>query len=226
MAKDKGNVIDFHKEAAKRGKTLPSKARSSVTQTITRGDNNLQIAGNSNTINVAAKANPKIIIQPSITSIAGTPLLKSAIQQRFNKLGEEREKRFGTNAYPTMYRKFKSDFNIKNLPWTTVWDWPAECADGIIKYLEEKYANTIQGRIENASKKEGYLASRPQLFKQERELLTILGLTQQSPIVGKMLWDVFSVLSHTELTHVQLWQLVCCLQGLVNRTRENEAGNS
>ncbi len=217
--KKKATVIDFGKEAAKRGKTVVKKAKPAVSQVVEKGNNNTQIAGDNNTthVNITTKASPKIQIQPSTTSIGGDPALKTAIIERFNKLGEAREKRFGKSAYQVMYVTFKKDFGIKNGAWTIIWNWPAENAGAIIKYLDALYNNTIPGRVEKAAKKEGYIHTKPQLFKQETELLAFLGYTTKSPEVKQMLQERFGVTSHAHLTQQQLWHLVCHLEGLVKK---------
>jgi hypothetical protein len=140
-----------------------------------------------------------------------------AIKERFNRLGETREKRFGKQAYQVLFSNFKKDFGIKNAPYTIIWDWPIECADTIIKYLDDKYSNTIQGKIENAAKRTGYIHSKGQLFKKEVELLGFLGLSTKSHDVRKMLHDFFGAESHTELTNLEHWQLVCYLEGQVKK---------
>ncbi len=92
-----------------------------------------QIGGD---LHLKTDKSPKINILPSPESIGGNPLLKQSIIDRLNKLGEEREKRFGKSAYSTMYGKFKRDFGIKKeQQWTKIWLWPEACAAQIIKYL-------------------------------------------------------------------------------------------
>ena len=209
------NVIDFRAAAAKRGKILLGKVLPAVSQVVKKGSNNTQIAGNNNdvTIHVTTKAAPKIKIEPSLSSIGGNPMLKTAIQERFNRLGDERKKRYGDSAYPAMYVKFKSDFQIKKSAWTVIWSWPVECAATIIDYLDNKFANTIQGRIEKAASRENYIPTRPHLYKREKELLSCLGLESESNELKQMLHDFFGVTSHTKLTHQEHWRFVQYLEG-------------
>lgn len=234
-------IIDFRKEAAKRGKDVEAKATkprakatkdnvapkakaaprtksaAKVNQAIENGSNNTQIVGDNNTFNFKGKSGPKVQILPSAESIGGNPDIKTSILERFNRLGEEREKRFGKSAYQVMYGKFKSDFGIKSGAWTIIWNWPIERAGAIINYLDALYDNTIQGRKEKAFKKEGRIPSKPHLFKRETELLAFLGYTTKSPEVKQMLQERFRVTSHAHLTQAQLWQLVCHLEGLVKK---------
>lgn len=134
----------------------------------------------------------------------------------FNKIGQQREKRFGKKAYPVMYKKFKTDFGIKGeQAWTIIWGWPKNCAPTIIKYLEEKYNNTIQGRIERASKKGNYIPSRPVLYQEEELLLSQLSLTIKSEEVKSWLNIYFGVDSHTRLSQSQHWLFVKYLEELV-----------
>src|SRR6185369_13435847 len=71
MATDKeGSVIDFQKEAIKRGISVPNKTKTALatSQSIENGSNNTQIAGDNNTVNHyrAEKIieKPKITVQP------------------------------------------------------------------------------------------------------------------------------------------------------------------
>lgn len=169
---------------------------------------NLSIGGN---ITVKAKSG-KIHYLPPPGTIGANPHLKETIGTLFNKLGEEREKRFGKQAYPVMYNNFKREFGIKNNPWTIIWGWLEGCAPDIIDYLKEKYDNTIQGRIEKAAKRLGRLPSRPQLRKEERELLSHLGLSTDSMETKEMLFNSFQITSHKHLTHSQHWQFVVYLR--------------
>ncbi len=218
MTTKKGEVLDFCKAASRRGKPAPSQTATTVSQAISHGNYNTQIAGSGHVVNVniTTKAAPKINTLPSPESIGGVPEVKTSIIERFNKLGDERKKRVGDSAYPAMYNKFKSDFKISG-KWTDIWNWPIERADAIIKYLDALYDNTIQGRKERAAKREGYLPPKPQLFKKETELLAFLGYTTKSPEVKQILEEKFRVSSHASLTQVQLWQLVCHLEALVKK---------
>jgi len=97
-----------------------------------------------------------------------------------------------------------------------IWLWPTECADRIIKYLKDKYDNTIQGKIAKAAKKEGYMDTRPQLYKQEKELLGHLDLTMDNEIVRDRLFQFFHTRSHRELTHQQHWMWVQHLKKIID----------
>ncbi|MFH0986282.1 MAG: hypothetical protein V1882_12260, partial [Candidatus Omnitrophota bacterium] len=166
---------------------------------------------------------PEIKMLPPIGSIGANPLLKQSIILRFNKLGEEREKRFGKNAYPVMYNNFKKDFGIKRKSkWTDIWGWPEACADEIIQYLDEKYSNTIVGRIETAATKPGYVHKRPYLFKREKDLLAQIRFEISGDEVKYNLKRYFGVSSHKNLTDLQHWQWVCYLEKEVEKIYNNE----
>jgi transcriptional regulator with XRE-family HTH domain len=177
-------------------------------------------AGGNATITVKTKTG-KIHVLPPINSIGADPLLKQNIQTLFNKIGEAREKRFGKSAYPAMYNTFKRDFGIKNNPWTIIWTWPRECAYEIIAYLQFKYDNTIQGRMEKAANREDYIHSRPQLYRLEMEYLSHFELEMDSPEVKELLYNYFGVTSHKRLTHIQHWQLVKYLEAQVEKIEKN-----
>jgi hypothetical protein len=182
-----------------------------IIKQIISGDKNIQVAGDF--IYTEKPINKNIL--PSPESIGGDPLLKQRIKGLFNKIGESREKRFGKKAYAILANKIKSDFGIKNNKWTIIWDWPKECAPPIMNYLQNKYDNTIDGRIEKASRRSDYLHTRPQLYKKEKELLGHLGLDLQSQEVRNSLSTYFGVDSHSKLTHLEHWQWVCYLEGRV-----------
>lgn len=193
-----------------------------------KGNNNIQIgeikgnyAGrdyiNGNITNITTTKAPDVKIMPSENSIGSDPLLKQAIIERFHKIGEAREKRFGKRAYTVMYAKFKKDFDIKNNKWTIIWDWPKACAEPIINYLDEKYNNTIEGKQEKAASKETYMHTRNHLYRIETELLKNIGLTMDSKEVKDWLNQFFSVTSHTKITHLQHWQFVCFLEDYVKK---------
>lgn len=149
---------------------------------------------------------------PIMGTIGANPLIKTSIIERFNKLGEQREKRHGKSAYGLMYKNFKKDLGIKKQPWTCIWDWPEDAAGSIRYYLDTKYANTIAGRIETARAKVDYIPSRPQLVAKEKAALSLLGLEMDSPELRELLNRLFGVVSHTKLSHLNYWHLVLYLE--------------
>lgn len=215
MTSRRGQIIDFLEEARKKKvKTTSRLQKPSMSQSIT-GNHNMQ-AGRD--LNIVTQKLPDIKILPPPESIGGNVFLKKTIQDLFSKIGEERSKVHPGTAYPVMYNIFKKDFDIpKEKKWTEIWSWPAECADSIIEYLQGKYSNTIQGRIEKAAKKEGYLDTRPQLYKKEKELLSHFGLKPDSVEVKEQLFQLFRVRSHRDITRLQHWFWVKHLEKLVDR---------
>lgn len=200
---------------SKNFKDIDDSNTKALTQSID-GDNNVQVGRD---YNVFQKP-PKVFIQPSKESIGGDSLLKQRIITLFNKIGEERESRFGKSGYGVMYKKFKTDFGIKNNKWTIIWDWPKECAPAIIQYLEEKFSNTIKGRIENASKRSAYMHTRSQLYKKEKELLSHFNLDLDSDEVRNSLDMFFGERSHKNLTHQNHWQWVKVLERKVSEIED------
>ncbi|MFQ5852960.1 MAG: hypothetical protein ACE5JU_20560 [Candidatus Binatia bacterium] len=188
---------------------------SSVVMNIS-GHGNVQVGGDY--ITTIQPPDKKILPPPD--SIGADPLLKQRITTLFNQIGEQREKRFGGSAYRVMYSNFKNDFGIKNNKWTIIWTWPKECAPAIVNYLEEKYGNTIQGRIKKAASRRDYIHSRPHLYKREKELLEHLGLSSKSPEFRQLLKEYFGVDSHVDLSHLGHWQLVCYLESVVKKMEE------
>lgn len=177
------------------------------------GNNNVQIGE----LNMRAGSTARVTILPAHGTIGADHLLKQAIMDRFNKLGEEREKRFGKRAYPVMYKLFKRSFGVKKGPWTIIWNWPDAAADEIIKYLDEKYANTIAGRIEGSAQEESRIPSKGHLFKREKELLAQLDLKISSPEVTGALERYFGVNSHTMLDSLKHWHWLMYLEKLVRQ---------
>jgi hypothetical protein len=241
---NKGKIINLFAEAAKRGKTMKA-ATPDISQKIVSGDGNKQVAAKKRTVKKATSVAQEIIngsnntqiacdysethhhyntvkppdmkILPPADSIGGNALLKNGIQDRFKKLADARAKRFD-DVYKFIYGRFKKVFGIpKEQKYTVYLTWPVECADSIIDYLDGLYANTIDGRIEKAASREGYIHEKPQLFKRERELLDCLGLKPDNAEVRQMLHNFFGVASHSKLDKLQLWQLVNYLEGLVKK---------
>lgn len=167
------------------------------------------------------KSSPKIL--PPQNSIGGDALLKKAIKDRFDALGERRTSRLRKNAYGAMYSNFKKEFKIpKETAWTVIWTWPASTAPAIISYLDDKLSNTIEGRIENAASREGYIHNRRHLYKREKELLEHFDLAMDSPEVREQLEACFGTRTHTKLTHLQHWHWVCHLEAEVKKLEESD----
>lgn len=210
----KAKIYDLLEEAQKRKKVIKKVPNPTISQSIIGGNSNYQVAGD---MNIVTHKLPDIKMLPPPESIGGNVLIKKKIQDLFGKIGEERKKHHPETAYAVMFNIFKKDFDIsKEKKWTEIWSWPIECADNIITYLEGKYSNTIQGRIEKAAKKEGYLDTRPQLYKKEKELLSHFGLATDSETVKDQLFQLFRVRSHRDLTRVQHWFWVKHLEKLVD----------
>lgn len=155
---------------------------------------------------------PKIVRLPVAGTIGAEPLVKSSIIERFNKLGDERKKRFGKSAYGVMYKNFKSDFKIRKQEWTCIWDWPVATATNIRYYLDDKYGNTIAGRIQRAREKKDYIPGRPQLFAREKASLEMLGIELKSDELKQYMNRLFGVTSHARLSHLQHWLFVLHLE--------------
>lgn len=189
-----------------------------VNQSI-KGNGNIQTAGTVNlTIHQARPKTVKVVNAPPPGSIGAAGLLKEGIAEAFGKLGQEREKRVGKTAYSVMYSTFKKDFQIpKELPWTTIWNWPESRAAEIAAYLEEKHSQTIGGKIERAAKRPGYQHTRGHLFKREKELLAHLELTPDSPEVRAEMRRYFGTDSHKDMDARQHANWVAHLEAKVDQ---------
>ena len=191
------NAMTENKTPDSKGKLIQFPGtNTNISQSIS-GNGNVQVAGD---LNLNTPKQPEIKILPPPESIGADLLLKQRIQLLYNKIGEQREKRFGKNAYMVLARNFKRDFGIKNAKWTIIWGWPKNCAPAIISYLEDKYNNTIQGRLEKAASKKGYIHKRPYLYKLEKELLDHLGLDMKDAEFRQFMKMNFGVTSHAKLT--------------------------
>jgi hypothetical protein len=213
-----GNVTEFPSSGTAGSSTPKPKIEKKkfIKQTL-KGNNNIQIAELQGNISVHTQSRPRIFTLPSPGTIGANPLLRLAIKERFDKIGEEREKRFGKNAYSVMYKNFKSDFEITKKAWTVIWEWPEAAADTIIKYLDGKYANTIAGRNEGAIKKGTLIPSKGHLFAREKELLSQIDLEISSPEVKEALSRYFGVTSHTKLSRSKHWQWVLYLEKYIQK---------
>lgn len=174
------------------------------------GNNNVQVGRD---LVIKTQKTPTIKTLPPTNSIGANSILKETITAKFNRLGEERAKRFGKSAYAGMYSTFKRDFKIKKTdPYTIIWGWPQEWAPEIIDYLDKKYDNTMKGRIEKAATRPDHIAPRPQLYQMERKLLEHLGWDLKGTEIREFMMTNFGVSSHTQLSHHQHWQLVKSLE--------------
>lgn len=188
-----------------------------ISQSVNHGSGNIQAGGD---VNIITERLPTVKILPPIKSIGGDPLLKKAIQDRFTRLADARAVRFDKkNAYKVMYINFKRDFNIKG-KLEQIWLWPREAAETIIRYLDEKYANTIQGKIEKAAERPGYIPTRRRLYQMEKALLAHFDLQLNSAQVKDDLQRYFAVRSHRQLTYEQHWRWVMHLKNLVDGLEE------
>ncbi len=192
----------------------PGKDHQNLSQAIV-GNNNFQIGTLRGNLRLSSGTKTRIGLLPAPGTIGANALLKQAITDRFNKLGDERKKRFGERAYGAMYNIFKREFGMKRRPWTDIWNWPEATADRIIKYLDCKYANTKTGRIEGAVQRGSLIPSKGHLYKREKELLAQLDLEISSPEVKASLKKYFGVDSHTKLESLNHWQWVMHLEKLV-----------
>lgn len=211
-----GKIIPF--PTKKIEKYIPRQAATPYSATVKQaasGNNNIQVGVVHGKVEIKVPKTPKITILPTPGTIRSNSLLKQAIEERFNRLGEEREKRFGKQAYIVMYNKFKSDLEIKNNKWTVIWDWPEATGEYIISYLDQKYKNTIAGRIKESISKGKFIPSRGHLYAQEKDLLAQIGLEMSDQVVKDYLSKYFGVTSHTKLTGLQHWQWVMHLEKVV-----------
>jgi len=207
-----GKVLKFPVEKT-RGYNPPiiNEPVGNIQQNLT-GNNNFQVGTIGGNLNLRSQAKATIMLLPPPGTIGANPLLKQAITERFNKLGEEREKRFGKSAYAAMYKIFKKAFDIKKDKWTVIWNWPEAAGDSIINYLDTKYANTISGRITQAIEKGTFIPTKGHSYAREKELLEQLDLEISSPQVKECLEKYFGVNSHTKLTRTAHWQWVLYLE--------------
>jgi len=70
--------------------------------------------------------------------------LRRRIESALEGLGRARERHFGYAAYGAVVAGLKRDFAIpSHLPWTDIWNWPADRADEILNYLRGRHAETL-----------------------------------------------------------------------------------
>jgi transcriptional regulator with XRE-family HTH domain len=229
---DKGNIQNANKIINKSQHANTVKGNMQQAETINNTVNNSRINKHSQDINTGTyvdrsvnntqKIIKKIITPLSTDQIGGNPDLKRRITELFNKIGDSRKQRFGQKAYPVMYNKFKKDFGIKNNPWTIIWTWPKNTADDIIEYLDAKYANTIDGRLNYAAQNKEYNHTRGHLYRKEKEAidqLKLYGVELSKEDIQEIMSDRFGVTSHRHLKHDDHFLLVKHLEQLVEEHR-------
>lgn len=70
--------------------------------------------------------------------------LRGRIEAALADLGRAREECFGYAAYGAVVAGLKRDFAIPSyVPWTDIWNWPADRADEILNYLHGRHAETL-----------------------------------------------------------------------------------
>lgn len=166
----------------------------------------------------------KSIFIPHIP-LSTEPDVIQRMKDLFSAIGDARRVRKGKKAYISMYGKFKKDYHITDEKWTTIWTWPKECSKSFLIYLEDRAANPEVPKGEPAPKKRFYIPPRPYLFKVECDFLAKLGLSTKSPELKEFMNICFAVTSHSDLTHIQHWELVCYLESLVAEKLEKVEEN-
>jgi hypothetical protein len=163
------------------------------------------------------KSDPAVIKRlPIPKTIGANAAMKRTIVEKFDRLGKEREKRFGKTAYSVMYKNFRTEMKMKvGQKWTIIWDWPETAAPAICQHLDDKWDNTIAGRKESAKNRPDYVPTRPQLFAKEKEWLAVLGFDFDSDETRQLLRRSFGVESHRAITHLQHWLFVLELEQLI-----------
>jgi hypothetical protein len=173
-------VIEFEKEIkklkSKKRNQSKNKRASSEKNQIHAGDNGIQIRDVSGDVNIKiSKARSKkvplkaeITVTPPEGSIGSDPHLRQTIQNIFDKIAKARQDRLGVNPYGALYKNFKKDFQITG-KYTDYLLWPKSCAPAIIEYLQDKYNNTIPGKIKKASKRADYIHTRDHLYRIEEK---------------------------------------------------------
>jgi hypothetical protein len=224
-------ILNLMEEAARRGKPLSNAKSYGVTQKIKGNDNQQMVRskkastvsqtirgdGNVQQTIITEKA-PHVKYLPPPGSIGSDGFLKQRITELLNRIAEARKKTRGfDNAHAVVRAQLKKYLDIRDNPWTIIWQWPAEAADKIIAYLEDTYEKTIPGKIKTASRREGYIPTRGRLYEKEVELLEHFDLKMDSPQVKALLLQKFGVESHGKLTHAQQLQWVSFLEHEVNQ---------
>ena len=203
-------------------KTAKKQPETSTIQNIT-GNGNKVAGGSINEIHYHnhSRKTTKEKIYPPPDSIGGNAMLKKSIQDRIKKLADARMEHWGYDpkkTYSIIYTQFKKAFRMPvKSTFTEIWRWPTGCANTILDYLDEKYANTIPGKIEESASRPGYIHTRPHLYRLEGELLSNIGLQISSPEVKEMLQYYFGKQSHRSLTDLEHWIFVKYLDEVVKK---------
>jgi hypothetical protein len=83
-------------------------------------------------------------VQHAPGTIGADAVLRGRIESALADLGRAREECFGYAAYGAVVAGLKRDFAIPSyLPWTDIWNWPADRADEILNYLHGRHAETL-----------------------------------------------------------------------------------
>lgn len=224
--KKEENIIPlFGKHVKKPTRKKIKDSENSTFSQLVVGNNNITIGVTGDLKITPQKTKSSVFnIKPPENSIGNDSLLKKRINDLFNDIAEARVKRLGETqkkVRQVMYANFKRDFEIKG-SYSEIWTWPKAAAEAIIKYWEDKWNNTIPGRIQKAAQKEDYLHTRPHLYRLEKNYLSQIGLKQNDMQVKDYLKRYFGVTTHKKLTHIEHYLWVKHLETILNEIYEQE----
>lgn len=146
-----------------------------VRQSI-KGNGNVQIGGGLGSMNIRTIKGPKIEIAPPLGSIGANPALRTRIEGLIKQINDYRYQRLGkAYKFGALNGELAKAFGLKPADWKNIWLWDESSAEEIIAWLEGKRDNTQQGRVEKATKREGFQHSRGHLFRLEKDYSGQLG---------------------------------------------------
>lgn len=134
-----------------------------------KGDHNIQITGD---INLNTSRSLKFEVPLPANSIGTNSDLTTRIKSLINEIKDERYKRYGNdNNWKAFYGNLSTHFGFPKNSWTLIFTLDESHASSVIGFLRSKLDNTIGGRIKKAAARSGYMHTKGQCFKHEKNYL-------------------------------------------------------
>ncbi|EBU8698761.1 hypothetical protein AABH71_003158 [Salmonella enterica] len=181
-----------------------------------KGHSNVQVGGSVSSLTVHSGSKATINLAPAVGSIGANPSFRFRIEELVKEINDYRYQRLGnTFNFRALYGELGKAFGFKPSEWKKIWLCDESLAPEVIKWLEGKRDNTIQGRIKKATKGEGYKHSRGHLFRIESDYLKQLGWDEKITRDRRKL--ITGAASRKDITDVEFQNWVGYLRRELNK---------
>lgn len=180
------DIIDFDAYRKKHDKEK-TKTKKKKQKIDVQGTGNI-VAGRD--VNITTPKLPTVRRSPTPGTIEHDPDMKRRVRELVNKIRDARMKFYKETSYGkvtnSVYASIRKELGLSGKKIDQLWGKRVELFPNVIYALEKIYGKTVEGKIEKASRKEGYVHTFGHLYKQETELLQKLGLDRNSDDLRNM----------------------------------------